>query len=362
MRLQSSMPALDAPPMHYSHAMHDENLPAKVTLLEPSGFCAGVEASIKALVWMIEAFPGRRVFCYHEIVHNSRVVDLFHHAGVTFVSSIEDVPEGAPLMLSAHGTAPSVAAAARRRSQIVIDAVCPLVRKVHFEAQRRVAAGDDVIYLGHAGHDEAAGVLGIDSAAIHLVEKEARLNDLQDGRGISLLSQTTLSEEQYESLAEPIRRRFNDVWEPPRTDRCFATTNRQQVVRAFANECDALIIVGAANSANTLALRNVATQAGCPNVQRVNDPDEIVLPLPAHVAVTAGASAPDQVVQEVIDFLVEGDLARLHRFALDLDEPSFRAPFDLLRLVATCKDELPDASRVSDTRVRASQMLNDLIL
>lgn len=282
-------------------------------LAEPRGFCAGVEMAIKALVWMTRVFEPP-VYCYHEIVHNRLVVERFRARGVVFVDSVDEVPPGAPLMLSAHGTAPSVIAAAREHDRFVVNAVCPLVTKVHHEARVRAQKGYTILYVGHAGHDEAEGTLAVAPEAMRLVEHEADLEALLPqlgGARVALLAQTTLALHDWQGIVERTRAEHPDLWTAARDDLCFATTNRQAALRVIAEVADAIVVIGSANSSNTLALVEVARRAGCPRVMRVDGPDELdcgLLAGAAVVGVTAGASAPDDLVRAVIRRLdpVEG--------------------------------------------------------
>jgi 4-hydroxy-3-methylbut-2-enyl diphosphate reductase len=278
----------------------------RVLLAQPRGFCAGVEMAIKALSSMLELFDPP-VYCYHEIVHNRLVVDRFREQGVVFVDSIDDVPEGAPLMLSAHGSAPEVVESARRRNRFVVNAVCPLVTKVHHEAKVRAAKGFTVLYVGHRGHDEAAGTLAVAPEAMRLVEHEedlaAVLPTVTDPSQVALLAQTTLSLDDWKGIMQRARERFPDLWTATRDDLCFATTNRQAALRAIAARADAIVVIGSANSSNTIALTKVARAAGCERVFRVDGPDELdddLLSGARVVGVTAGASAPEDLVQAVI--------------------------------------------------------------
>jgi len=289
-----------------------------VLLAQPRGFCAGVEMAIKALSWMVRVFDPP-VYCYHEIVHNRLVVDRFRELGVVFVDDIDDVPDGAPLMLSAHGSAPEVVRAARDRDRFVVNAVCPLVTKVHHEAKVRAGKGYTVLYVGHAGHDEAAGTLAVAPDAIRLVEHEddlaTVLPTVDDPSKVALLAQTTLSMHDWEGIADRARTEFPALWTAARNDLCFATTNRQAALQAIAAEADAIVVIGSANSSNTLALAKVASAAGCPTVVRIDGPDELDADSPdtralfdAHVVgVTAGASAPEDLVQAVIARLAPTD-------------------------------------------------------
>ena len=277
----------------------------RVILAEPRGFCAGVEKAIKALAWMVRVFEPP-VYCYHEIVHNQLVVDRFRAQGVVFVDDVSEVPPGAPLMLSAHGTAPEVVDEARGRGGVVVDAVCPLVTKVHHEVKVRSKKGYTILYIGHAGHEEAIGTMAVAPDAVRLIETEEDLDgldDLGDHVPVALLAQTTLSHDEWQGLMEEAARRFPDLWLPARSDLCFATTNRQAALKAIAGKVDAIVVIGSVNSSNTVALEKVARASGCERVVRVNRPEELPGDLEGVVGVTAGASAPESVVEAVIERL-----------------------------------------------------------
>ncbi|MBW3547450.1 MAG: 4-hydroxy-3-methylbut-2-enyl diphosphate reductase [Actinobacteria bacterium] len=275
----------------------------KVLLAAPRGFCAGVEMAIKALSWMVRAFEPP-VYCYHEIVHNRLVVDRFRALGVVFVDDVSEVPPGAPLMLSAHGSAPEVVEAASRHGGYVVDAVCPLVTKVHHEVKVRAGKGYSIIYVGHEGHDEAVGTMAVAPESIHLVESEDDVAHLPDtGQPVALLAQTTLSQRDWAGVLEASRQRFPDLWMPGRSDLCFATTNRQSALVQIAERCDAVVVIGSANSSNTVALEKMARAAGARRVHRVNGPEELPEDLAGTVGVTAGASAPEELVRSVIERL-----------------------------------------------------------
>ena len=272
----------------------------RVLLAAPRGFCAGVEMAIKALGWMVRVFEPP-VYCYHEIVHNGLVVDRFRRLGVVFVDDVAEVPPGAPLMLSAHGSAPEVVEAARAGGGFVVDAVCPLVTKVHHEVKVRAGKGFSILYVGHEGHDEAVGTMAVAPESIHLVESEEQVAALPDPGGpVALLAQTTLSHQDWAGVLEAARRRFPDLWMPGKSDLCFATTNRQSALTEIAGKADAIVVIGSANSSNTVALEKEARNAGCPRVFRVNGPDELPDDLAGVVGVTAGASAPEELVRQVI--------------------------------------------------------------
>jgi len=275
-----------------------------VLLAEPRGFCAGVEMAIKALTWMVRVFEPP-VYCYHEIVHNASVVEVFTKAGVVFVNTIDDVPSGAPIMLSAHGSAPDVVSAAMGRSAVMVDAVCPLVTKVHHEVRTRAGAGYEIIYVGHQGHDEAIGTVAEAPGSVTLVDPGSGLGAFApaDPARVALVAQTTLGLFEWESVLEDAQDRFPDLWTARRSDLCYATTNRQSAVRELARRCDVVLVVGSESSSNTMALVRVARAEGTA-AHRVDGPDSIDprwLAKAAVVGVTAGASAPDRSVREVID-------------------------------------------------------------
>jgi len=272
----------------------------RVLLAEPRGFCAGVEMAIKALAWMVRSFEPP-VYCYHEIVHNKIVVQRFEAQGVVFVDDISEVPEGRPIMLSAHGSAPEVVAAARARGSYVVDSVCPLVTKVHHEVKVRAGKGYRIVYVGHEGHEEAVGTMAVAPDAISRVESIAEVQALpQFTEPVALLAQTTLSHRDWEGVAVAVRERYPSVWSPGRSDLCFATTNRQSALMAMAPQCDAIVVIGSANSSNTRALEKLAVAAGCPRVFRVNGAEELPGDLAGVVGVTAGASAPEELVEAII--------------------------------------------------------------
>ena len=272
----------------------------QVLLAAPRGFCAGVEMAIKALAWMVRAFEPP-VYCYHEIVHNQRVVDRFRDLGVVFVDDITEVPPGRPMMLSAHGSAPEVVEQAKARGGYVVDAVCPLVTKVHHEVKVRAGKGYQIVYVGHEGHEEAVGTMAVAPGAIHRVESVDDVAALPDfDQPVAMLAQTTLSHRDWEDVLEATYDRFPSMWMPGRSDLCFATTNRQSALMEIAPRCDAVVVIGSANSSNTRALEALARDAGCPRVFRVNGVEEVPHDLHGTVGVTAGASAPEELVEAVI--------------------------------------------------------------
>jgi 4-hydroxy-3-methylbut-2-en-1-yl diphosphate reductase len=272
----------------------------RVLVARPRGFCAGVEMAIKALAWMVRTFEPP-VYCYHEIVHNRLVVEQFARQGVVFVDDVAEVPPGAPLMLSAHGSSPEVELAAASGGRPMVNAVCPLVTKVHHELKVRANRGYTVVYVGHAGHEEAIGTMAVAPSSVRLVESELDVERLAEPEGpVALLAQTTLPHDEWSGIADAARCRFPDLWMPTRSDLCYATTNRQAALREIAPRCDVVVVIGSENSSNTVSLAKVAAAAGCPKVLRVNTAAELPDDLSGVVGVTAGASAPEDLVQEVI--------------------------------------------------------------
>ena len=278
----------------------------RVLLAEPRGFCAGVEMAIKALTWMTRIFDDP-VYCYHEIVHNEWVVRAFERVGVVFVDHISEVPEGAPVMLSAHGSAPEVVEGAQDRAAVVIDAVCPLVTKVHHEVRQMSRKGYDIIYIGHQGHDEAVGTVAEAPESITLVQPEWGLENFTpaDPEKVALVAQTTLGLYEWQEVMDQASERFPDLKTARKSDLCYATTNRQAAVQELTTECDLLLVVGSHNSSNTQALVRVSDEANVPahRIDFASDIKDEWLVDAKVVGVTAGASAPDHLVQEVIDRL-----------------------------------------------------------
>lgn len=278
----------------------------RVLLAEPRGFCAGVEMAIKALTWMTRIFDGP-VYCFHEIVHNEWVVKAFERVGVVFVDDISQVPEGSPVMLSAHGSAPEVVEGAASRAAVVIDAVCPLVTKVHHEVKMMAKRGYDIIYVGHEGHDEAVGTVAEAPAAITLIEPERGLGDYsaEDPEKVALLAQTTLGMHEWQSVMDDARDRFPALSTARKSDLCYATTNRQEAVSQLSGKCDLVLVVGSDNSSNTQALKRVARENGVEahRIDSAADIEDDWLLGKSVVGLTAGASAPDHLVQQVIERL-----------------------------------------------------------
>jgi 4-hydroxy-3-methylbut-2-en-1-yl diphosphate reductase len=275
----------------------------RVLLASPRGFCAGVEMAIKSLAWMTRVFEPP-VYCYHEIVHNEVVVERFRQMGVVFVEDLDEVPEGAPLMLSAHGSPPELVEAARARGGAVVNAVCPLVKKVHHEVKVRARKGYHIVYVGHEGHQEAIGTAAVAPESVHRIERMDELASLPDPDGpVAFLAQTTLAVDEWRTLLDAAKERWPDLWMPGTSDLCFATTNRQAALKTIAGRCDAVVVIGSRTSSNTLALERTARAAGCPRVFRVDDASELPSDLSGTVGVIAGASAPEEIVQDIVGHL-----------------------------------------------------------
>ena len=324
--------------------------------------------AIKALAWMVRSFDGP-VYCYHEIVHNKVVVDRFIERGVVFVDDISEVPEGSPIMLSAHGSAPEVVAAARARGSYVVDAVCPLVTKVHHEVKTRAGKGFHIVYVGHEGHEEAVGTMAVAPDAITRVESTAEVDALPVfDKPLALLAQTTLCHREWHEVAVRVRERFPDVWTPGRSDLCFATTNRQSALVSIAPNVDAFVVIGSSNSSNTRALERLAIEAGCARVHRINSADELPDDLSGVIGVTAGASAPEELVQGVLARLAPLEGTE-EVFVTDEDEyfPPPRNIRDLQSAIDTAVTAMSGGSLLStpgldDRALAASTVLEALSL
>jgi 4-hydroxy-3-methylbut-2-enyl diphosphate reductase len=282
-------------------------LPITIYLAAPRGFCAGVDRAIQ-IVELALAKYGAPVYVRHEIVHNRHVVESLKSKGAIFVEELDEIPNtDAPVIFSAHGVPKSVLAAAARRNLFYLDATCPLVSKVHIEAERHHEAGREVLLIGHTGHPEVLGTMGqLPAGAMHLIETiaDARNFTPKDPEALAYTTQTTLSVDDTRALAELLKERFPRMVAPRKDDICYATTNRQEAVKQIASSCDRLIVVGSPNSSNSVRLVEVAKRAGCPRAMLVQSAAEI------HwgdftgirsLGITAGASAPEVLVEEIID-------------------------------------------------------------
>lgn len=280
----------------------------KVILANPRGFCAGVNMAVDSLDLALQAF-GAPVYVYHEIVHNKYVVETFRQKGAVFVDQLEEVPAGANLLFSAHGVSPEIRRIARERKLNAIDATCPLVTKVHLEAIKYAREGYTILLIGHEGHDEVIGTMGEAPEAMILVESAAdvdRLTIPADAK-VAYLTQTTLSVDDANRIIARLRQRFPNLVNPPKEDICYATQNRQEAVRILAESAEVCLVLGSQNSSNSQRLRELAAERGnrAYLIDGVQDLDVQWFTGVNSVLVTAGASAPEKVVQEVIDWLVE---------------------------------------------------------
>lgn len=278
----------------------------QIYLAAPRGFCAGVDRAIKIVEMALQKW-GAPVYVRHEIVHNKFVVDGLRDKGAVFVEELSDCPDDRPVIFSAHGVAKVVPAEAERREMIYVDATCPLVSKVHIEAERHSDAGLQIIMIGHAGHPETIGTMGqLPEGEVLLVEtvEDVATLEVRDESKLAFVTQTTLSVDDTIDIVAALNARFPTIVGPHKEDICYATTNRQMAVKAMAAQCDAMLVVGAPNSSNSKRLVEVGTKAGCGYsqlVQRAKDIDWRALEGISSLGITAGASAPEVLVNEVID-------------------------------------------------------------
>ncbi len=275
-------------------------------LAAPRGFCAGVDRAIKIVEMAIEKW-GAPVFVRHEIVHNKFVVDGLRDKGAVFVETLDECPDDRPVIFSAHGVPKAVPAAAAKRKMVFVDATCPLVSKVHIEAQRHADNGLQMIMIGHAGHPETIGTMGqLPEGEVLLVEtvEDVASVTVRDPGKLAFVTQTTLSVDDTSDIVTALQARFPGIVGPHKEDICYATTNRQEAVKAMAPKCDAMLVVGAPNSSNSKRLVEVGARAGCSYaqlVQRATDIDWRALDGINSMGITAGASAPEVLINEVID-------------------------------------------------------------
>ena len=280
--------------------------PLILYLAAPRGFCAGVDRAIKIVEMALQKW-GAPVYVRHEIVHNKFVVDGLRAKGAVFVEELDECPDDRPVIFSAHGVPKSVPARAAAREMIFVDATCPLVSKVHIEAQRHAEAGLQMIMIGHKGHPETVGTMGqLPDGEVLLVETVADVDrvSVRDPEKLAFVTQTTLSVDDTKDIVAALQARFPAIVGPHKEDICYATTNRQEAVKSVAPRSDALLVVGAPNSSNSRRLVEVASKAGCSYaqlVQRATDIDWRALDGISSIAITAGASAPEVLVNEVID-------------------------------------------------------------
>lgn len=309
--------------------------PLTLLLASPRGFCAGVDRAIQIVELALEKY-GPPVYVRHEIVHNRYVVEDLERKGAVFVEELDEVPEGAKVIFSAHGVPKSVPAEAQARDLFYLDATCPLVSKVHMEAERLHGRGLEIVLIGHAGHPEVIGTMGqLPEGSVKLIETvaDAERFEPRDPEKLAFVTQTTLSVDDTAGIVAVLRRRFPSIAGPHKEDICYATTNRQEAVKEIAPRVNAMLVIGAPNSSNSMRLVEVAERSGCAYaalVQRAADIDWAALGNPATVGLTAGASAPDILVDEVIAAFKE-------RFDVTVEEVSVRreaVQFKLPRVLA----------------------------
>ena len=281
--------------------------PLKVLIAAPRGFCAGVDRAIQIVELALERF-GAPVYVRHEIVHNRFVVERLKELGAVFIDELDEVPDDRPVVFSAHGVPKSVPAAAQTRGLTYVDATCPLVSKVHRQAERLIADGRHILFIGHAGHPEVIGTFGqVPAGSITLVETvdDVAKLDVPNQDDLAFLTQTTLSVDDTAAIVKALMDRFPTIRAPRSEDICYATSNRQAAVKAIAPECDRLLVIGAPNSSNSLRLAEVAERMGVPArlIERASDIDWDWLGEPKTVGITAGASAPEVLVREVVEVL-----------------------------------------------------------
>ena len=308
----------------------------ELTLLiaAPRGFCAGVDRAIKIVELAIERF-GPPVYVRHEIVHNRFVVDRLRGLGAVFVKELDEVPDGRPVVFSAHGVPKIVPAAAQARGLDYLDATCPLVSKVHRQAERLIEAGHHIIFIGHAGHPEVIGTFGqVPAGSMTLVEtvEDVALIDPADTDNLSFLTQTTLSVDDTAAIVGALQARFPTILAPRSEDICYATSNRQAAVKSIAALCDRMLVIGAPNSSNSLRLAEVAERQGVPArlIQRAAEIDWDWLGTPTTVGLTAGASAPEVLVREVVEALGERFDVREEIGEHETERMTFKLPRELV--------------------------------
>ena len=311
----------------------------KVLLASPRGYCAGVDRAVQTVELALEHY-GAPVYVRKEIVHNRHVVDTLTEAGAIFVNEVDEVPEGSVLVFSAHGIAPSVMEEAQTRNLTTINATCPLVKKVHGEARRFAKHGKEIILIGHRGHEEVEGTAGEAPEQTYVVEGPEDVAALQvkDPSSLVWLSQTTLSVDETKDTVKVLHDRFPEISDPPSDDICYATQNRQGAVKAMAEQCDVVIVVGSRNSSNSVRLREVAEQAGVKKsylVDYAHEIDDAWLEDAETVGVTSGASVPEVLVEEVVAYLSGQGFDHVEEVETVREDMSFQLPPEI-RKAAGC--------------------------
>jgi 4-hydroxy-3-methylbut-2-enyl diphosphate reductase len=310
----------------------------KVLLVSPRGFCAGVNMAIDSLDRAIELF-GTPLYVFHEIVHNRHVVERFEGKGVVFVDQIEQVPRGSHLMYSAHGVSPVVREQARQRELHVVDATCPLVRKVHLEAIRFARLGYTIVLIGHRDHDEVVGTLGEAPGQMILVESVADVDRLNvaDPTKVAYLTQTTLSVDDAEVIIRRLRERFPECLGSPKEDICYATQNRQEALKAAVQQADVVLVFGSKNSSNSIRLMEVAAESGRPAylVDSVDELRPTWFRGDETVLITAGASAPEDLVEACVAYLQREYHATVEHLEIRQENVEFPMPYEIRPMTAS---------------------------
>ncbi len=309
----------------------------KIVLANPRGFCAGVYMAIDVVDQLLDLCPGESIYVFHEIVHNRHVVERFKGRGVMFVESIADVPDRAIVVFSAHGVSPAIRAEAKAKHLATIDATCPLVTKVHAEAIRYARKGFQILLVGHRHHQEVVGTLGEAPHAIQIVESPRDIPSLRitNPDALVYLTQTTLSLDDATIVIDALKKAFPNIKDPPASDICYATTNRQMAVRAIAPTCDLVLVVGSANSSNSVRLTEISANVGTP-ARLIDDKSEID---PAWfegvntLLVTAGASAPEDLVHDLIETLVRKYGAEVEQHDIRQEDVEFGLPGTLKQMM-----------------------------
>jgi 4-hydroxy-3-methylbut-2-enyl diphosphate reductase len=309
----------------------------RVVLAQPRGFCAGVERAIEIVERALEKY-GPPIYVRHEIVHNRHVVERLRAKGARFVDEIDEIPPGAVTIFSAHGVASAIETRAGERGLPVIDATCPLVSKVHIEGQRYANQGREIILIGHAGHPEIEGTMGRITGKVHLISRPEEVAKLQVGNPdkLAFITQTTLSVDDTRAVIEALKARFPSIVGPDTKDICYATQNRQHATLELAKIVDIVLVVGAPNSSNSNRLREIAAEFGVPSylIEDARALDPSWLDGVSAVGITAGASAPDELVEELVERLRELDQIEIQRLSGVTENVRFRIPAQLTEPVA----------------------------
>ncbi|HAM41413.1 MAG TPA: 4-hydroxy-3-methylbut-2-enyl diphosphate reductase [Candidatus Omnitrophica bacterium] len=309
----------------------------KIILAKPRGFCAGVERAIEIVEQALQHVEGP-IYVRKEIVHNPHVVTGLRAKGAVFVEALEEVPQGRLAIFSAHGVSPAVHQQAARRTLRVIDATCPLVTKVHVEAKRYAREGYTILLVGHEGHDEVIGTMGEAPASIRLIQttQDAERVQVPDSQKVAAITQTTLSLDDTRAIIDVLTRRFPTLVSPSKDDICYATQNRQNAVKAIAKEAEAILVIGAKNSSNSIRLVEVAQGAGRRGhlINQANEIDPRWFEGVRCVGVTSGASAPEHLVQEVVASLQRLGATRVEEWELVKEDVNFGLPLELTQLEA----------------------------